>query len=981
MCWKKAVLIVIFFVIGVSGIAYAMPAVEVGASPYVFNSTTGCDISYTYTSPYSFNGYVNILDNNGLLVRSYDTGVHAGGDYSLHWSGDYANSIDVPDGNYMINATLALDGYLMTERLGNANPMVPVSIYPAGMVINESGYSFILAFLLNQNNGNCVYVLNPDGSFLTSFEYLSNTDQVSSITLNESGYIFLVVNQDVVIFSPDYSLYGALDKSSTGTPRLSNPACVAFNSSNYAYVLDKDGRVYVFSPDCTYFSSWGSTGSDPGQFNTPMGIDIDRSGRVYVADTMNNRVQKFDCNGGFIKQWSGLDKPSCIGVDDNFNVCVMDGRFTNSGDSHVHVYDSDGNYKRSWDVSPFPSAYYYISNWHLSLMNVDKTTGNVIISDLMWPQPAQSSMIPIINVTDNYGVPVKTITQIYGSGDLYKATDVAINASGYIYTICAGSSTVQIFDPDGNYAGAWSYAFEGPLLGSQMPSAGIAGIAGIAINRSGYVYIADYNKVLVFDSAGTFVRQWVAVDSTNSLVDIFMGNPVASITGICLGLDDNVYVTCNVGINGFFSDDPARIRVFSPDGVRADYQISSWGAMNILTGFLDILLNDESINEGNVGALLNSIVYNGIAVNSTDLIYTTVPANNSILIYDLSGSLIGALNGTNTGAGAFSRPTDIAINSSDCVFVLDSGNSRIVVLDRDNRFITQFGAAGTGDGQFSSPQGLGLGSSGSMLAIADTGNNRVQAFEYFGRYYDQVQVTVDNTPPVISGAPTTAANMNGWYSAPVRVHFSASDALSGVLSCTGDQIVSGEGANQSVTGTAFDEAGNTNVTTVGINIDLTAPVIGCNLSGDLTGDGRLGLNVLASLDTNDSLSGVDSVKYSFDNILWTTYSGTFTVPFGDPRTLYYTVTDKAGNSASGSSYLNFAPASYFSSGGSTPTPAPSPSPTLTVTPTPVATPVNSSTLPPEAPGETVSPSPVGTDMLPGIVLIVVIVALLLSRKK
>ena len=38
---------------------------------------------------------------------------------------------------------------------------------------------------------------------------------------------------------------------------------------------------------------WGTQGSGDGQFNTPYGIAIDSSGDVYVADYLNNRVQKF----------------------------------------------------------------------------------------------------------------------------------------------------------------------------------------------------------------------------------------------------------------------------------------------------------------------------------------------------------------------------------------------------------------------------------------------------------------------------------------------------------------------------------------------------------------------------------------------------------------------------------------------------------------------------------------------------------------
>ncbi|HEY6104847.1 MAG TPA: hypothetical protein VIV59_02620, partial [Anaeromyxobacteraceae bacterium] len=51
-------------------------------------------------------------------------------------------------------------------------------------------------------------------------------------------------------------------------------------------------------------------------------------------------------------------------------------------------------------------------------------------------------------------------------------------------------------------------------------------------------------------------------------------------------------------------------------------------------------------------------------------------------------------------------------------------------------------------------------------------------------------VMIDKTPPVISGAPTTPANGNGWYNHDVVVHFDASDAVSGVAAVTPDQTLS-----------------------------------------------------------------------------------------------------------------------------------------------------------------------------------------------
>src|SRR5205085_11277286 len=89
-----------------------------------------------------------------------------------------------------------------------------------------------------------------------------------------------------------------------------------------------------------------------------------------------------------------------------------------------------------------------------------------------------------------------------------------------------------------------------------------------------------------------------------------------------------------------------------------------------------------------------------------------------------------------------------------------------------------------------------------------------------------VLVNIDKTPPTITGAASPAANAAGWNNSDVTVSFTCADALSAVASCAGPTTLSSDGAAQSVTGTASDNAGNTASATVsGINIDKTPPVI------------------------------------------------------------------------------------------------------------------------------------------------------------
>ena len=70
------------------------------------------------------------------------------------------------------------------------------------------------------------------------------------------------------------------------------------------YIADTaNNRIQEFSPNGTYITSWGSEGSENGQFRLPTRLDTDPSGNVYVADVRNSRIQEFSPNGTYITSW------------------------------------------------------------------------------------------------------------------------------------------------------------------------------------------------------------------------------------------------------------------------------------------------------------------------------------------------------------------------------------------------------------------------------------------------------------------------------------------------------------------------------------------------------------------------------------------------------------------------------------------------------------------------------------------------------
>lgn len=61
---------------------------------------------------------------------------------------------------------------------------------------------------------------------------------------------------------------------------------IAMDRSGNMYVADTgNDRIQKFDNSGTFITEWGSKGDGDGQFNYPADIAVDRSGNVYVADT------------------------------------------------------------------------------------------------------------------------------------------------------------------------------------------------------------------------------------------------------------------------------------------------------------------------------------------------------------------------------------------------------------------------------------------------------------------------------------------------------------------------------------------------------------------------------------------------------------------------------------------------------------------------------------------------------------------------
>jgi sugar lactone lactonase YvrE len=107
-------------------------------------------------------------------------------------------------------------------------------------------------------------------------------------------------------------------------------------------------RIVKYNADGEYMMEWGELGTGPGQFDLVHGVDVDRDGRVYVADRSNSRVQVFTDNSEFIQEWPNIFPPVDISIDENDAVWV-----TSAVLNRIMKYSTYGEFQYGWGTYGF----------------------------------------------------------------------------------------------------------------------------------------------------------------------------------------------------------------------------------------------------------------------------------------------------------------------------------------------------------------------------------------------------------------------------------------------------------------------------------------------------------------------------------------------------------------------------------------------------------------------------------------------------
>lgn len=249
-----------------------------------------------------------------------------------------------------------------------------------------------------------------------------------------------------------------------------------------------------------FVTKWGGEGKEDGQFTNPSSIAVDSQGNIYVTDTGNSRIQKFDSQGNFIAKWGEEDEyftnPVNIKLDGKDNVYVV-----NIKPDYIQKFDSTGEFITSWKADAIIRDFAIDCNDMIYIIH----SFNLILKSKL--EVAKPQLISLERPGFLESIVVDSTGHIYMACDtLGTAPAIWFQDEKYAQSYLC----IQKFDTSFNVIKEWWSADKEKPFAGYFTEDGIAAIVELGIDSKDNIYVSDRrnNQIQKFDSNGNFISKF-----------------------------------------------------------------------------------------------------------------------------------------------------------------------------------------------------------------------------------------------------------------------------------------------------------------------------------------------------------------------------------------------------------------------------------------------------------------------------------------
>ena len=239
-------------------------------------------------------------------------------------------------GQHIRVSPLSLAAKSLVDKLGN-----PILTIDGVSGAHGIGFNCRREVVVAERDGHCISLFSPSGKKLGSFGKHGSGQgefyEPCGLAVDGEGNVLVAdrKNHRIQKFTVEGQFLAAVGTEGNGLLQFSCPTDVAYNIKNrMVYVVDWGNcRVQVMNSDLTFSSTFGKQGCGKGQFGGlwtgPWGIACDSTGKVYVADRENHRIQVFTAEGTFLEMFGRerLDTPKYVAVSNSGSVYVASSNY------------------------------------------------------------------------------------------------------------------------------------------------------------------------------------------------------------------------------------------------------------------------------------------------------------------------------------------------------------------------------------------------------------------------------------------------------------------------------------------------------------------------------------------------------------------------------------------------------------------------------------------------------------------------------